>query len=133
MLQKIKNQEGFTLIELLIVIVILGILASTTISKIVNQTSKARDAAKITELSSYQTPIEVYYVKNEEYPDFSPDRNEDYNINLTGLLELNELAGAEEKQYLYCATNNNQTFPGTEHSFILAVLLENEDSVGDNG
>ena len=68
---KIKKafRRGFTLIELMIVIVILGILMGTILPRLTGAQSRARDTARIADLTNIAQALEVYYNDNGQYPD----------------------------------------------------------------
>lgn len=63
-----KKQSGFTIVELLIVIVVIGILAAIVITTYAGIQSKARDAKRISDISTLQTEIEAFYTQNGYYP-----------------------------------------------------------------
>jgi prepilin-type N-terminal cleavage/methylation domain-containing protein len=66
--EKNLPQKGFTLVELLVVIVILGILAAVVVFAVSGSTSKAKDSACKSELSSLQTAVEAYNASTGSYP-----------------------------------------------------------------
>jgi prepilin-type N-terminal cleavage/methylation domain-containing protein len=70
-MKKNAFQRGFTLIELMIVIVILGILMGTILPRLSGAQSRARDTAKIADLTNIAQALEVYYNDNGKYPDNS--------------------------------------------------------------
>ncbi|MFC1655877.1 type II secretion system protein [Patescibacteria group bacterium] len=63
-----KLKKGFTLIELLIVIAIIGILSAALLPTILNAPAKARDSARILNISSLATAIESYNADQGGYP-----------------------------------------------------------------
>lgn len=67
---KIKNafKKGFTLIELMIVIVILGILMGTLLPKLSGVQARARDTARISDLTNIAQALEAYYNDEGSYP-----------------------------------------------------------------
>ena len=68
--QKESNlKKGFTLIELMIVISIISLISAIVIPKYNNVTSEAKVANVQANLSNLNTAIEMYKLKNEEYPD----------------------------------------------------------------
>ena len=60
-------RKGFTLIELLVVIAIIGILAGVVTVSVGNAQAKARDAKKVSDISSLQTALEMYYNDTGSY------------------------------------------------------------------
>ncbi|HEY4518177.1 MAG TPA: type II secretion system protein [Candidatus Paceibacterota bacterium] len=55
-----KYSKGFTLIELLVVIAIIGILSSVVLASLNTARQKARDARRISDVSSLQLALELY-------------------------------------------------------------------------
>ena len=70
-----KNQKGFTLIELLIVISIIGILSGVLLSVIDPRGTqkKARDAQRISELSTVKVALGLYFADYGLYVSTSGD------------------------------------------------------------
>ena len=62
-------KKAFTLIELMIVISIISLVSAIAIPKYSNVTSEAKVANVQANLSNLNTAIEMYKLKNEEYPD----------------------------------------------------------------
>lgn len=59
---------GFTLVELLIVITIVGILIVGLVPRIIGTPAKARDAARLSDLSQIATGLESYMSDKTVYP-----------------------------------------------------------------
>jgi prepilin-type N-terminal cleavage/methylation domain-containing protein len=70
-----KKDQGFTLIELLIVIAIIGILASIVLVSLAGVRSKARDAARQSDIRQISTAQEMYYGDREGYAAIAIDAN----------------------------------------------------------
>lgn len=62
-------RKGFTLIELLIVIAIIGLLASIVLVGFGSFRARGRDARRVADLRETQNALELYYTKNNAYPD----------------------------------------------------------------
>ena len=65
------NNLGFTLIELLVVISIIGFLATASMVVFNNVRKKARDGKRMSDISQFQTALELYYDENNSYPNIS--------------------------------------------------------------
>ena len=61
-------KTGFTLIEILMVIVILGIMTSIVVPRFVNDTDSANDAKAQADISTLNSVVEHWSVKNGSYP-----------------------------------------------------------------
>lgn len=69
-MQRPRNRAGFTLIEIMIVVVILGILASTVLPQFGKSQESAQEAAMITSLTTIRSQIELYRLQHGgTYPD----------------------------------------------------------------
>ncbi len=68
MLKVFKPKTGFTLIEILIVVSIIGLLASVVLVGLGGFRSRGRDARRVTDLKSLQNGVELYYARNNQYP-----------------------------------------------------------------
>lgn len=62
------NKKGFTLIELLIVIAIIGILAVALVPTGMDALKKARDATRITHMTTLATAMQQYVLDNGSCP-----------------------------------------------------------------
>ena len=67
-----KQDKGFTLIELLVVIAIIGILASTVLASLSDARAEARDSQRLSEAKELMKALEVYRLKNAQYPCSGP-------------------------------------------------------------
>lgn len=63
-----SNKKGFTLIEILIVVAIIGLLASVVLVGLGAFRTRGRDARRIADLRETQNALELYYTKNQTYP-----------------------------------------------------------------
>ncbi len=68
--------HGFTLIELLVVIAIISILSSVVLASLNSARTKGQDAARISNVKSLRTALELYYDTYGTYPQ-SPVGNGD--------------------------------------------------------
>jgi len=63
-----RNSRGFTVIELLVVIAVIGILAGIGLTSLASSRGKARDARRMSDLSTIRLGLALYYDENEHYP-----------------------------------------------------------------
>ena len=64
----LKNEDGWTFMETLIVIAIILILTATVGFMAINSLEKSRIAAARTQIESFATAIEAYYIDCGNYP-----------------------------------------------------------------
>ena len=84
---RIPKQRGFTIVELLIVIVVIAILATTTIVAYNGIQVRARDARRTSDIASILKGLETYKVLNNEYPratSIAGDGNWEYSTDTAG-------------------------------------------------
>jgi general secretion pathway protein G len=63
------RRSAFTLIELLLVLVILAVLAGIVIPKFAGRSDQARATAAKTQITSFETAIDAFYLdNNDQYP-----------------------------------------------------------------
>ncbi len=70
-----KTNSGFTLIELLVVIAIIGLLSSVILTSLNAARAKARDGARVSQLSEIRNAMELYYADNGCYPAVSQQQD----------------------------------------------------------
>ena len=63
-----RSSRAFTLIELLVVIAIIGLLSSIVLASLNTARTKGEDAARISDIKSIETAMELYYNTNNHYP-----------------------------------------------------------------
>jgi len=72
--------QGFTLIELLVVIAIIGILSSVVLASLNSARAKGQDAARMADVKSLKTAMEMYYNDNGGYPTSNGSGNGDVRL-----------------------------------------------------
>ena len=127
---KNKNfPKGFTLIELLIVITIIGILAAALLPSVLNAPARARDAARVADLSKISSALETYNADNGKYPDFKgcveaiPGLDK-YFSGGKAPLDPSKLpvADCQTGGYYYC------NLKGSLQTYIVAAKVERDES-----
>jgi len=63
-----SRRQGFTLVELLISVVIIGILAAIAVPQISSYRIRVNNSSAITDLRTFKSVLETYYVDNRCYP-----------------------------------------------------------------
>ncbi len=76
---KNKLKKAFTLVELIVVITILAILATIAYIYMNNYNTDARDTVRITDLKNIQKSLDVYFIKEWNYPEPSDKINITYS------------------------------------------------------
>ncbi len=110
---KLKNKKGFTLIEVLVVVSIIGLLSAVILVGLGGFRTKSRNTRRITDLKSIQNGLELYYNKNNQYPD-------DYEAVINAGLGITKLPKdpSSAGKYLYSVC-------GTEkQAYVLGATLE---------
>jgi prepilin-type N-terminal cleavage/methylation domain-containing protein len=74
------RSRGFTLIELLVVIAIIGLLASIVMASLSTAKTKGADAARISDVKSLETALELYNNDNNGYPTSNGSGNGDVGL-----------------------------------------------------
>lgn len=64
-----KFRQGFTLVEFLVVLVIVGIVISLSVVALSSVKAKNRDTKRVSDIRQIQTALEMYYNRNNSYPD----------------------------------------------------------------
>ena len=73
-----RTRDGFTLIELLIVVAIIAILAAIAIPNFQNAQTRAKVSVAKSDLKSFATALESYYLDNNDYPRDEVDQSKFY-------------------------------------------------------
>ena len=70
---KYKKRIGFTIIELLVVISIIAAISSVVLTNINDSRKRSRDALRVQQIAQVQRALELFFSKNERYPDVVND------------------------------------------------------------
>jgi len=121
-----KKNKGFTLIEILIVIAIIGLLASVVLVGLGSFRARGRDARRIADLRSVQNSLELYYVKNNNYP--AVNNWTDLGTALIGAsigvtIVPNDPLSASAQNYSY-----QYGYSGDKQSYVLSAQLEDANN-----
>ncbi len=76
-----KPRKGFTLIELLVVVAIISLLSSIVLASLNSARTKSKDAARMEDVKSLKTALELYYNDNGGYPTSDGTPNGDVPLN----------------------------------------------------
>lgn len=130
-------KKGFTLIEILIVVAIIAILASIVLVGLTGARAKARDAKRISDVTSVQNVLELYYTRCGFYPGQAncgetgnPSNWVDLAASLTG--SGLGVTGIPEEQinghteYGYTVDTNAST---NRQGYAISVQLEGDNQV----
>jgi len=63
-----KKNKGFTLIEMLVVVAVIGLLASLILVGLSSFRTRGRDTRRVADTKEVQNGLELYYMKNGQYP-----------------------------------------------------------------
>ncbi len=129
---------GFTLIELLVVISIIGILATLVVANLNSARSRARDAARKSDLGNISTALRIYYNDRNVYPAKDASYQivgcSSYTTPATCAWGTEWSVGSDPNKITYMATVPKDPLPSqsyryepgaTGDTFILTACLEN--------
>jgi len=96
----LSGKRGFTLIELLVVISIIGLLSSIVLASLSGARAKARDAARVQSMLQLRNALEMYRIKNGNYPmaaygfdaNYTSGAPSDFNITLSSLVTEGDIS-----------------------------------------
>lgn len=91
--KRLHFTEGFTVVELIIVIVVIGILATITITQFSNISARSRDTERKTDIAMLSAQLEHYYGRTGGYP-----RNAD--LNALNFRENNKISVGNDRNML---------------------------------
>jgi prepilin-type N-terminal cleavage/methylation domain-containing protein len=129
------SNKGFTLMELLIVVAIIGLLASMILVGLSSFRTRGRDARRVADVKQVQNGLEIYYAKENKYPDvqYSGIPGEGADISWNAMIEAIRIADigitqvpqdplGVSRSYAY------STEPGNPQSYVIGVALEDLDN-----
>jgi len=127
-----KKTQGFTLVELLVVIVIIGILATGSVSMFTGAQQKARDSVRITDIQAIKTSVEQAYGDGSVYPAATSNDDTGLNVLITnGYIDRMpedpktlQKAGSGCLVYVYAVADDATTHVYAQE-FELSAMFEN--------
>ncbi len=113
-----KKDKGFTLIEMLVVVAVIGLLASLILVGLSGFRTRGRDTRRIADMKEVQNGLEIYYMKNGEYP------------TATNWIELEDaLKNVGINQIPNDPTPTKTYYYGSDgQSYVIGVEIEDQDS-----
>jgi len=125
----LKPNSGFTLIELLIVVAIIGLLASVVLVGLGGFRARGRDARRIADLRETQNALELYYTKNNQYPDASDwvDLKTKLTGAVIGVTTISNDPLSPSKTYEYGVDTSQDNYL---QNYILKATLEDAGNPG---
>lgn len=124
-----NKKSGFTLIEVLIVVAIIGLLASVVLVGLGSFRTRGRDTRRVADLHEVQKGVELYYAKNNAYPNVSSW--DQLQQELTGpsaglgIARISDDPLAPARHYFYGAGNAAGAGP---QSYVLGADLEDPNN-----
>ena len=102
-----KTRRGFTIVELLVVVVVIAILASVTVVAYTGVTGSASDSAVQSDLRQIAQQVEMYKVKNGDYPHYLDFQALDIHVTKSayGALWIDD--GGRPRNLMYCSPMAN--------------------------
>lgn len=129
-----KFRKGFTLIELLVVISIIGVLATLISANLNSARSRARDAARKSDLRNIATALRLYYNDTGSYPNSNSSKQivgcsgspcawgSSWIVGPTTYITLLPKDPLPNQSYKYEADSTNDTYT-------LSSCLENKSDI----
>lgn len=139
------STSGFTIVELLIVVVVVGIVATISVTTYIGIPSLARDSERKQEIEAIQKALELYNVYNGGYPlcnsgTYVPGGSPAYEFGTVSACLTSKLVptympaiprdpiNTGSNQYLYAVgfrkTGTNSFVVSPTHNYILGNKLE---------
>jgi prepilin-type N-terminal cleavage/methylation domain-containing protein len=117
---KNKSKKGFSLVELLVVITIIAILSVVAYMAVGGQTANARNSRRLQDINTIQQALEVYLIKNVNYPSALDDMGKDVISSIP-----TDPSGAN---YYYKRGDGAGGDGDSKKTYILAATLEETDT-----
>ncbi len=113
------RSSGFTLIELLVVIAIIGILSSVVLASLNTARTKGNDAARMADVKSLKTAMELYYSDNNTYPQYGSPNNGYAISNLSTYLVPKDISSIAQ----ILVSDGSQYVWGSANSYAILVYM----------